>query len=484
MKSLRFLLLIITWIFLSNTCFAIEAGIQIYKFRGPALPYVEINTHYIGKSITMFKIDSIAHQARVQVTTLFLQDNKIVKADKYLLNGPVSAFPADFIDVKRYSLAQGEYRLMTHIVDLNDTTNVLNSAVDFTINFVPGKSYFSDVELLSEVSKTTQDGPMVKNGFYMEPLPGNFYSRYHSALFAYLEIYDISLKNIDAFKICSYVETTGKSAAKLEAYTSCKSYRYQKIVPVIIQKNILKLASGNYNLVIELRDTADNILFDKKVYFQRSNPMVDIATMQVDQGSYEKSFAKGLQEQEVQYSLRALGSIVPPTEVEVLNSIIAMKDNEGKRKYLFNFWTKYDPLDTEKSYQKYMKLAKEVDAAYASGFGYGFETDRGRIWLKYGPPNDKISIEEDPNAPPYEIWVYNDFPKTQQRNVKFLFYNPNLGNDYILLHSNCRIEINNPRWLKELYKGAKSNYNSDDYQESGQIKDGFLKHASDYFNDL
>ncbi|HMG15509.1 MAG TPA: hypothetical protein VK590_08690, partial [Saprospiraceae bacterium] len=94
------------------------------------------------------------------------------------------------------------------------------------------------------------------------------------------------------------------------------------------------------------------------------------------------------------------------------------------------------------------------------------------------------SIEEDPNAPPYEIWVYNEFPKTKQRVVKFLFYNPSLGNDFILLHSNCRTEINNPRWLKELYKGAKTNANADDYQENGQVKDSFLKHAADYFNDL
>ena len=131
-----------------------------------------------------------------------------------------------------------------------------------------------------------------------------------------------------------------------------------------------------------------------------------------------------------------------------------------------------------------MNLAKQVDAAFVSGFGYGFETDRGRIWLKYGPPNDKISVEEDPNAPPYEIWVYNEFPKTKQGIVKFLFYNPNLGNDYILLHSNCRTEVNNPRWLKELYKGAKSNYNADEYNETGKISDGFLKHASEYFKDL
>ena len=61
-----------------------------------------------------------------------------------------------------------------------------------------------------------------------------------------------------------------------------------------------------------------------------------------------------------------------------------------------------------------MEVAKAVDRLYKSGFGYGFETDRGNIFMKYGKPNDIVTVENDPSAPPYEMWVYNDFPKTKQ----------------------------------------------------------------------
>ena len=463
---------------------AVEANISIYKFKGPALPYIEISTNYIGKSLKMKSLDSIGKQSMVQVTTLFLQNDQIIKADKYLLNGPLVAQATDFMDIKRYSLAPGKYKLMTHIVDMNDTSNVMNSAIDFSLNFERGKTLFSDIQLLSEVRKSTEDNAMDKHGFYMEPIAENYYSKQLSALFGYLEIYDLNEMQLNKISVCSYIESTGKEAKKLENFTSCKNYKVQNIIPVIIQKNINGLPSGNYNLVMELRDSNNQILYDKKVFFQRNNPNADIASLKVDQASYENSFIIKLEDGEVQYALRSLGSVVPTSDVDILNNMISIKNYEAKRKYLYNYWSNFDPIDTEKSYQKFMKLAKEVDAAYISGFGYGFETDRGRIWIKYGPPNDKISIEEDPNAPPYEIWVYNEFPKTKQRVVKFLFYNPSLGNDYILLHSNCRAEINNPRWQKELYKGAKSNYNTNEYNENGNISTGFLKHAAEYFNDL
>lgn len=463
---------------------AVEVNLAIYKFNGPALPYVEISTNFIGNTLKLQKIDTIAHQATLEVTTVFMLGEKIVKADKYLLNGPLTVRPVDFLDVKRYSLEPGQYRMLTHFVDMNDTTNQLSTAVEFSLFFEKAKVQFSDIQLLSDARKAEVEGPMVKSGLYMVPVAGNYFPKQFATLFAYLEVYHAESTISKKFGLCSYIERADQAGGKIDGYTHCKTYHTSDVVPIILQKNIALLPSGNYNFVIEFRDTLGNILFDRKAFFQRSNPSADIASVKVDEANYENSFIKSLDESTVQYALRALAVIISSSDADILNAIIANKNTEIKRKYLYNHWVNFDPVNTEKSYQKFMNLAKQVDAAFVSGFGYGFETDRGRIWLKYGPPNDKISVEEDPNAPPYEIWVYNEFPKTKQGIVKFLFYNPNLGNDYILLHSNCRTEVNNPRWLKELYKGAKSNYNADEYNETGKISDGFLKHASEYFKDL
>jgi len=475
---------ILILVFCKVFLYGIEANILLYKYKSPASPYIELNLHFTGSSIKYIHLDSTVLQGGIMVTTIFMQNDKIVKADKYTLNTPLSSVPLNFIDVRRYSMAAGNYRLLLHMQDINDTTNVLNSSIDFSLAFENQKTVFSDIQLLSDVRKSDEESVMVKNGFYMEPVSNNYFPKSISNLFSYFELYNVDALHLSNIHIYSYIEQAAKDGIRIKEYDASRSYPSRDILSVILHKNIQKLPSGNYNFIVEVRNEDGLILMDKKVFFQRSNPDLDLATMIVDKESYEQSFVQKLSLDDCQYNLRALAPVLSGDEIVVLNSIIKMDNLDAKRKYLHNYWNGFDPKNPEKSYQLFINLAHQIDAAYASGFGYGFETDRGRIWLKYGPPNDKVSIEEDPNAPPYEIWVYNEFPKTKQRVVKFLFYNPSLGNDFILLHSNCRTEINNPRWLKELYKGAKTNANADDYQENGQVKDSFLKHAADYFNDL
>ena len=481
MKALFTLLFIV----LSNFfLFGLEANVLLYKFKTPAIPYIELDIHFTGNSIKYKSLENSGIQGAVMITTLFMQGDKIVKADKYTLNTPLSKLPVNFIDVRRYSLLAGTYKLLLNMQDMNDTTNHLSSSVDFTLNFENLKPVFSDIQLLSDVRKSDEVNNMVKNGYYMEPVSLNYFPKELGHLFSYFELYNSTALNQKKISISSHIEQSPKTGKRMTGFDATKEYDPQEILSVILYKNIMKLPSGNYNLVIEIKDEFGIIILDKKVFFQRNNPDVDVATLVVDKESFENSFIQKLTLDECQYNLRALAPVLPGEDIGLLNSIIKMDNLESKKKYLHNYWNNFNPKNPEKSYQEFIKLAKQVDAAYTSGFGFGFETDRGRIWLKYGPPNDKVSVEEDPNAPPYEMWVYNEFPSTKQRNVKFVFYNPNLGNDYKLLHSNCRTEINNPRWLKDLYKGAKTSVNADDYQENGRIQDGPLKHAGEYFNDL
>ena len=102
-----------------------------------------------------------------------------------------------------------------------------------------------------------------------------------------------------------------------------------------------------------------------------------------------------------------------------------------------------------------MDVAKAVDKTYYSTVGYGFQTDRGYIFLKYGKPTNVLTVDDELDAPPYEIWFYNNLPVTSQTNVRFLFYNPSLAhNDFQLLHSTCLGEKSNLRWEVELYKSV------------------------------
>jgi len=133
-----------------------------------------------------------------------------------------------------------------------------------------------------------------------------------------------------------------------------------------------------------------------------------------------------------------------------------------------------------------MNVARAVDRTYASGFGYGFESDRGYIFMKYGKPSDVIRVEDDPSAPPYEIWSYNDFPKTRQSNVKFLFYNPSLATgQFVMLHSTAYGEVNNPQWERQLYIDAPvGSFSDGDFIQGTGVNDGVGRRARRLFEDF
>ena len=102
-----------------------------------------------------------------------------------------------------------------------------------------------------------------------------------------------------------------------------------------------------------------------------------------------------------------------------------------------------------------------VQKFYASNFMAGFETDRGRVFLQYGPPSTITIRETSPSEYPYEIWVYDRIKNYS--NKRFVFYNPDLvNNGYRLLHSDMLGELQNYRWQQQLSKRNSPNQNIDD----------------------
>jgi hypothetical protein len=76
----------------------------------------------------------------------------------------------------------------------------------------------------------------------------------------------------------------------------------------------------------------------------------------------------------------------------------------------------------------------------------GFETDRGRVYLQYGPPNELYESRFDAGSKPYEIWQYNIIANNET-NIIFVFHNDDLvSNDYRLIHSNATGEVHNEHW--------------------------------------
>jgi GWxTD domain-containing protein len=113
---------------------------------------------------------------------------------------------------------------------------------------------------------------------------------------------------------------------------------------------------------------------------------------------------------------------------------------EGKRSFLRQFWKRRDPKAMTSYYERVAtvnRLFREGGAAEIPGW----RTDRGRIYLKYGPPSAVLHRPQPPSANPYEVWRYE-----KQRLLKFVFLDLTRFGNYALIWTNDRAESVRPDW--------------------------------------
>ncbi len=485
MKNKHTLLLALLLALLANSAAALDAGITHTVYATPEKTYLEVNIEIAAGSVTFRRVDSIHLQAGVETLILVKQGDQVVNFEKYVLTSPLVGIPQDLLDVKRMFLPAGDYTLEIVLQDVHDPENKKSFTKPLRVGL--GNSvYITDLLLLRSFRPDESDNPFVKNGYFLEPLPFAFYDRKATMLAFYAEIYHSDKAFPDGNYLVRYlIEQELGNGAKTLISSGSQRKKASTIDALLVPMNISKMKSGNYTLTVELRNETNELLATRQVVFQRSNPFLDmdLAKTELTEEMVEKQFVTDLNEENLRYSLRAISPLMLGDDSEMLKNVLAGSDLKAMRFFLFRHFVNQNPNNPELAYIEFMKVAGAADQQFRSGFRHGFETDRGRTYIRFGRPDDLIRIEDDPSAPPYEIWVYYNFPQTKQRNVKFLFYNPSLaGEDFILLHSTARGEINNPRWEVALYgRNAGNQIEGDNYQDASSMQRGLGRNARTFF---
>ncbi|NNE30607.1 MAG: GWxTD domain-containing protein [Saprospiraceae bacterium] len=465
--------------------FALDVSFSHCSFNSQQGPYLESYIHVIGSTVSFIDVEGGQKQASVEVLIIIKDGEKIVAFDKYNLHSPLTATTVNFVDQKTYLLPSGRYTIELEVRDNHQEGNEVKMNSNAVLEFEENQFGQSDIQLLGAYSKTDREGPMIKNGYFLETLPFNFYNKKASKLAFYLEIYNSDKIVQEEFLVRYYIDQLGDNSTKKTVKLGHKKRMPKAVNVVMLQMDIQGLPSGNYFLTVEIRDRNNELLSSREVYFQRSNPFLD--TKNLAEVATEDEFVNELDSASLVYGLKAIAMHISARDGEVLNMILKERKNKAMRGFLFRYWAAKNPNSPKLAYERYMEVARAADKTFESGFGYGFESDRGNIFMKYGKPNDIVRVDNELDAPPYEIWVYETFPFTNQSRVKFLFYNPTLGaGAFRLLHSDCRAEINNPQWEVELYRDAapESINNETNYVDATRVTDSFTRRARRIWEDI
>lgn len=430
-------------------------------------PFIETYLTVEGKSANYVLNENNKYQAAIQIIVLFKIGDEIINYDKYEL----SSYELDdtlnvtnnFIDQQRYPLVNGNYEFEIQIWDKNNDTKPFINLQPLVIDYPDNEIIVSGIQLVESYTETKEESILSKHGYDILPYIFNYYPENEQKVTFYAEIYNTLgvLGEGEKFLLKNYI-------VPIDIENPLPKYIHQKkeiaapVNVVFSEFDISNLPSGNYFIVIEARDKENNLLGLNRIFIQRSNPSIQINVMDLANIDIESTFVRNISNIDtLKEYIRFLEPISSEQEKGFASVHLGTSDLETLQRYFYNFWYSQDNLEPEKAWYAYLSEVNKVNFAYSTQIQRGYDTDRGRTYLKYGAPNAISESYNEPAAYPYEIWHYYVL-KNGQRNKKFIFYTRDIvTNDFTLLHSDVVGELSNYRWQYFLYQRVDPGFNID-----------------------
>ncbi len=298
----------------------------------------------------------------------------------------------------------------------------------------------SDIELAFNITKSDNlNSPFYKNSLEVIPNPTAIYGNTIPTLSVYLEIYNLvrNLRlNTDSLYTRTYLSRNGIA---LEETERRKVRRRTADAVFYVEKTpIDSLLSGKYDYHFELSDSSFKPIIHRTKSIFIYNPNIKpemVAERNMDALSME--FA-GVTEELLNEMRQQVEYIITGDERETYKSV---KTAEQKRSFFERFWATRGGTSARRAY---MNKIEEANRRFSQGSTPGYKMDKGRIFIKYGEPQNIERENSSSNQKPYEIWQYENIPG--QGNVIFIFADRMGFGRYELIHSTALGEVHNENW--------------------------------------
>ncbi|RYF87558.1 MAG: GWxTD domain-containing protein [Chitinophagaceae bacterium] len=446
----------------------LDALLDLNRFRiSDSTTMLDIGLLVNGESVKFVPAGKGKFQARVLVTMMLSDSTGIKAADKLVMLSPILSDTAqekpNFQMAKRFLLKNGNYTLSLTSNDANSKDPESKADVPVSLGFEKkNKVEISDIMLLSSFKKTDKpENPdsFIRNGYEMIPAMSNFYPAYVSELSFYSELYrTAAVLGGDASFLVVYGVYGEHGRSPLKEFSRQSKQKAQNVNVVMATLDISKLPSGNYRFGIEVRDKNNKLVASHFKPIQRSNQEAAILAASEQNLLPEQplTFARDIDSTKLGLYLMSLHPIANTNEVSFISGLLKSGNINDQRKYLEHFWGKRSSTNTQGLWLDYQQRIEYVEKTFGMKNYRGYQTDRGRVYLQYGPPNkidnERTDVRRGANSTdiiPYQLWHY--YHIGNQNNKIFVFVQSNLGNDnFRLTHSDMPGEVNFPEWRQQV----------------------------------
>ena len=383
-------------------------------------------------------------QSRILVRTMFSRGDSVETWDQWTLVDNLSDTTTDMRgqlipDVKSFQLPPGEYELTVIVGDRNTgKKETLKDRVQVD-SFHKKELMVSDLCLATHLQKTEDKNKFSKYfGFDIIPSANLIFGAINPVIYPFYEIYNLKTGKNKPYQVSYSIEDAdGEEVRKVDWIEKEKPgpSAVEVYLPGIKTEG---LSSGSYDLIATVVDerNKDTARVNKQVF------IVNVPDRQQYTGM-NLSHLKDFNETQLDSIFGPLKYIATRKQKQFYKDL----NLEGKREFLSNFWKSRDPNpntvvnEAQKNYQNLLILANNK---FTQGEQPGWKTDRGRVLLKYGQPDEIERHESSIDKKPYRKWYYHDI----EGGIEFVFVDMQGFGRYELVHSTARNELHDQNWRR------------------------------------
>lgn len=341
-----------------------------------------------------------------------------------------------------FTLPFGEYSLDVTFADSLNLSRRDSTSFTLQLNAYPESVGVSDIELCKNITASSRKEDLFyKNALEVVPNPQPLFgSASAPVIFHYVEFYNLNPEEVYNVKTV----ISGSDGKEVKASAKKKKYGVKNAVEVGTT-NVTTLPSAKYRMHVILLNQAEQHVVDTYRDVFIYNPHLKTA----ENTAAINSQVSGL----VRLSLDAMNAefrqaqyLATKDEIKMYASLTT---ESGKREFLVTFWNevakgKNDwPAITRTEYLQRVAVANE---RYAAMGREGWQTNRGRVYVLYGKPDEIERNTSTGDTKPHEIWYYYSI----ENGVQFLFVERIGYGDLELVHSTKRGELQDSNWQRYL----------------------------------
>jgi len=347
-------------------------------------------------------------------------------------------------DLVAFNLQPGKYIVESNILDLKSEVNYPESLQLNLKTFPEDTVALSDIVLAIKLQKGGEGSKFYKNGFLVIPNSDRIYGIDLDMLYYYSEVYNLKPSDADYWIDRSVLDDAKHLVSRLP------QKQRKKAAPSLVEVDgfsIASLNSGTYYLQMKVTDSETEQSATKlaKFFIYRPGDFKEEGGVITRTGPTPfETEVSNYNEDELNAAIEELKMLVSDSDWRIIESL----NDEGKRQYIINYWNERDPqpMTAINEYRQIFEERKrQADEKYGIWDTPGWKTNRGRVWILYGTPDDIEYHPHDPSTRSYEIWFYDSV----EGGVQFVFVDRNGFGDFRLVHSTKKGELYRPNWFEE-----------------------------------